>query len=130
MTESGEENKKLAYSRDDSICLRDNVTFEFSYPGSSDSAKEKEKKNICKLYLWRWPVPFFCFLPSLLTNPPHSPPNLIMSSIQTQAAVAPTGASLYARFALAGAICCGVTHGALTPVGKWSISLFYFFSSL
>ncbi|KAF9294848.1 mitochondrial phosphate carrier protein [Linnemannia elongata] len=39
-----------------------------------------------------------------------------MSSIQTQAAVAPTGASLYARFALAGAICCGVTHGALTPV--------------
>jgi solute carrier family 25 phosphate transporter 3 len=39
-----------------------------------------------------------------------------MSSIQTQAAVAPTGAALYARFALAGAICCGVTHGALTPV--------------
>jgi solute carrier family 25 phosphate transporter 3 len=39
-----------------------------------------------------------------------------MSSIQTQAAAAPTGASLYARFALAGAICCGVTHGALTPV--------------
>ncbi|GJJ73481.1 solute carrier family 25 (mitochondrial phosphate transporter), member 3 [Entomortierella parvispora] len=39
-----------------------------------------------------------------------------MSSIQTQASVAPTGAALYARFALAGAICCGVTHGALTPV--------------
>ncbi|KAG0296533.1 mitochondrial phosphate carrier protein [Linnemannia gamsii] len=39
-----------------------------------------------------------------------------MSSIQTQAAVAPTGASLYARYALAGAIGCGVTHGALTPV--------------
>lgn len=30
--------------------------------------------------------------------------------------VAPTGADLYARFALAGAVCCGVTHGALTPV--------------
>ncbi|KAI8064958.1 mitochondrial carrier domain-containing protein [Thamnidium elegans] len=29
---------------------------------------------------------------------------------------APTGASLYARFALAGAICCAVTHGAMTPV--------------
>lgn len=29
---------------------------------------------------------------------------------------APTGANLYARFALAGAVCCGVTHGAMTPV--------------
>ncbi|KAI9296157.1 mitochondrial carrier [Neoconidiobolus thromboides FSU 785] len=28
----------------------------------------------------------------------------------------PTGAALYARFAFAGAICCAVTHGALTPV--------------
>ncbi|KAF9159782.1 mitochondrial phosphate carrier protein [Actinomortierella ambigua] len=36
-----------------------------------------------------------------------------MASPQSQA---PTGANLYARFALAGAICCGVTHGALTPV--------------
>ncbi|KAL9545134.1 hypothetical protein MBANPS3_007291 [Mucor bainieri] len=26
---------------------------------------------------------------------------------------APTGANLYARFAIAGAICCGVTHGAI-----------------
>ncbi|KAF9391716.1 mitochondrial phosphate carrier protein [Podila verticillata] len=37
-------------------------------------------------------------------------------SAQQTATVAPTGANLYARFALAGAICCGVTHGALTPV--------------
>ncbi|KAJ3036201.1 mitochondrial phosphate carrier protein [Rhizophlyctis rosea] len=29
---------------------------------------------------------------------------------------APTGAGLYARFAFAGAVCCAVTHGALTPV--------------
>ncbi|KAI8332129.1 mitochondrial carrier domain-containing protein [Chlamydoabsidia padenii] len=29
---------------------------------------------------------------------------------------APTGANLYARFALAGAICCSITHGAMTPV--------------
>ncbi|KAI8879936.1 mitochondrial carrier [Backusella circina FSU 941] len=29
---------------------------------------------------------------------------------------APTGVGLYARFAFAGAICCGVTHGAMTPV--------------
>ena len=28
----------------------------------------------------------------------------------------PTGVDLYARFALAGAVCCSVTHGALTPV--------------
>ncbi|KAF9583767.1 mitochondrial phosphate carrier protein [Lunasporangiospora selenospora] len=39
-----------------------------------------------------------------------------MSSIETQASVAPTGAALYARFALAGAIGCGVTHSAVTPV--------------
>ncbi|KAI8096652.1 mitochondrial carrier domain-containing protein [Halteromyces radiatus] len=29
---------------------------------------------------------------------------------------APTGADLYARFALAGAVCCSITHGAMTPV--------------
>jgi hypothetical protein len=27
-----------------------------------------------------------------------------------------TGLQLYSRFALAGAVCCSVTHGALTPV--------------
>lgn len=26
---------------------------------------------------------------------------------------APTGANLYARFAIAGALCCGITHGAM-----------------
>ena len=30
----------------------------------------------------------------------------------------PKGLDLYARFAFAGAVCCAVTHGALTPVGK------------
>ncbi|KAF8979075.1 mitochondrial phosphate carrier protein [Entomortierella lignicola] len=39
-----------------------------------------------------------------------------MATLQQQATVAPTGLALYSRFALAGAICCGVTHGALTPV--------------
>ena len=29
---------------------------------------------------------------------------------------APTGVDLYARFAFAGALCCAITHGALTPV--------------
>lgn len=28
----------------------------------------------------------------------------------------PTGVSLFMRYALAGAVCCSVTHGALTPV--------------
>ena len=27
-----------------------------------------------------------------------------------------SGINLYSRFALAGAVCCGVTHGGLTPV--------------
>lgn len=27
-----------------------------------------------------------------------------------------SGFDLYSRFAFAGAVCCGVTHGALTPV--------------
>lgn len=63
---------------------------------------------------------FFFFSSFLLSHHPSplSFLTLAMSSIQTQASVAPTGAALYARFALAGAICCGVTHGALTPVGK------------
>ncbi|WYZ37100.1 hypothetical protein EsH8_II_000606 [Colletotrichum jinshuiense] len=39
--------------------------------------------------------------------------------VQKAAANAPgqlTGLALYSRFALAGAVCCSVTHGALTPV--------------
>lgn len=28
----------------------------------------------------------------------------------------PTGLALYSRFAVAGAVCCSITHGALTPV--------------
>lgn len=31
-----------------------------------------------------------------------------------------SGAALYSRFALAGAICCSVTHGALTPVDVYA----------
>jgi len=33
-----------------------------------------------------------------------------------EGAAPPTGLDLYARFAFAGAVCCAVTHGALTPV--------------
>ncbi|CAG8460535.1 2087_t:CDS:2 [Ambispora leptoticha] len=39
----------------------------------------------------------------------------VLGSLKTQAVV-PTGVDLYARFAFSGAVCCGVTHGALTPV--------------
>jgi len=42
----------------------------------------------------------------------------LQTQTQQQAAVAPTGAALYARFALAGAISCGFTHGSLTPVER------------
>lgn len=28
----------------------------------------------------------------------------------------PTGIDLYSRFAFAGAVCCSITHGSLTPV--------------
>lgn len=48
----------------------------------------------------------------------------------------PTGVALYSRFALAGAVCCAVTHGALTPVDVYVLLLFdiqiynlFFFSS-
>ncbi|CAO3618147.1 unnamed protein product [Cunninghamella echinulata] len=37
-------------------------------------------------------------------------------SAGADAAAPPTGAALYARFALAGALCCSITHGAMTPV--------------
>jgi len=45
----------------------------------------------------------FKFSPSGPAEPPHSGP-------------APKGVDLYARFAFAGAVCCAVTHGAVTPV--------------
>jgi len=54
------------------------------------------------------------------TAPPTSTGSAKLDAIkQTVAAQAPvqlTGANLYSRFAFAGAVCCSVTHGALTPV--------------
>lgn len=39
------------------------------------------------------------------------------AAIKTEAPVAsPTGLALYSKFALAGAVCCSVTHGAVTPL--------------
>lgn len=39
--------------------------------------------------------------------------NFVVPSPAVDAAAPPTGANLYARFALAGAICCAITHGAM-----------------
>ncbi|KAI5288404.1 mitochondrial phosphate carrier protein [Ascosphaera aggregata] len=35
---------------------------------------------------------------------------------KTETPAAPTGLALYSRFAFAGAVCCSITHGGLTPV--------------
>jgi len=39
-----------------------------------------------------------------------------IQKVENIATQKPTGFALYSRFALAGAICCSVTHGGLTPV--------------
>lgn len=44
-------------------------------------------------------------------------------AIQKTAANTPeklSGLALYSRFALAGAVCCSVTHGGLTPVDVYA----------
>jgi Mitochondrial carrier protein len=40
----------------------------------------------------------------------------VSSSLDIAKKPPPTGLDLYARFAFAGAVCCSVTHGSLTPV--------------
>lgn len=40
----------------------------------------------------------------------------VVQTLKANTPEKPTGVALYSRFALAGAICCSVTHGALTPV--------------
>lgn len=41
----------------------------------------------------------------------------VVQNVKAAAEPAPlSGVALYSRFALAGAVCCSVTHGALTPV--------------
>lgn len=41
---------------------------------------------------------------------------LLLINMAAPTAKKPTGVDLYARFAFAGAVCCAVTHGAVTPV--------------
>jgi len=55
------------------------------------------------------------------TQPPASTGSVKLDALKqkTEAAVAPTqlsGLNLYSRFAFAGAVCCSVTHGGMTPV--------------
>jgi solute carrier family 25 phosphate transporter 3 len=54
------------------------------------------------------------------TAPPMSTGSTKVDAIKENIkAAAPqnlSGLDLYSRFALAGAVCCSVTHGALTPV--------------
>lgn len=38
------------------------------------------------------------------------------AGFKAETGAAPTGLDLYSRFALAGAVCCSITHGGLTPV--------------
>ena len=40
----------------------------------------------------------------------------VTEKVGVAAKPSPKGVDLYARFAFAGAVCCSVTHGALTPV--------------
>jgi len=55
-----------------------------------------------------------------MSAPPASTGSTKLDAIkQTVAAKDPqklSGMALYSRFAFAGAVCCSVTHGALTPV--------------
>jgi len=52
----------------------------------------------------------------LNTFPIHAPAESKVGAGGSISPAPPTGVDLYARFAFAGAVCCSVTHGALTPV--------------
>lgn len=55
----------------------------------------------------------------MASSVPSTGSNKVDAVVQKAAAAAPgqlSGVDLYSRFALAGALCCSITHGALTPV--------------
>lgn len=55
----------------------------------------------------------------MASSVPSTGSNKVDAVVQKAAAAAPgqlTGVDLYSRFAFAGALCCSITHGALTPV--------------
>jgi solute carrier family 25 phosphate transporter 3 len=45
------------------------------------------------------------------------------ANIAAAATPGPTGLDLYSRFAFAGAVCCSITHGGLTPVDVYVLRL-------
>jgi len=61
-----------------------------------------------------------------MASPPQSTGSTKVDAvIQNVKAAEPqklSGVALYSRFALAGAICCSVTHGGLTPVDVYVAS--------
>lgn len=48
--------------------------------------------------------------------PSRYPIASVAEKVESVVKPSPTGVDLYARFAIAGAVCCSVTHGGLTPV--------------
>jgi len=48
--------------------------------------------------------------------PSRYPIASVAEKVEAAVKPSPTGVDLYARFAIAGAVCCSVTHGGLTPV--------------
>ena len=52
----------------------------------------------------------------LTAFPIHSSAESKVGAVGSIPPPGPTGVDLYSRFAFAGAVCCSVTHGALTPV--------------
>jgi len=58
-------------------------------------------------------TPVLKYYPTLL---PRTSTLLTAPSEGAPAKTAPAGVGLYARFAFAGAVCCAITHGFLTPV--------------
>jgi hypothetical protein len=52
----------------------------------------------------------------LTAFPIHAPAESKVGGVGSISPAPPTGVDLYSRFAFAGAVCCSITHGALTPV--------------
>lgn len=97
----------------------------FFFFGHSDNVVQTldSKENIfcplSRLFARLSSSPLF-FLTMSAAAPPRSTGSRKLDAVvQKTSAKTPeklSGVALYSRFALAGAVCCSVTHGALTPV--------------
>lgn len=81
------------------------------FPDLSDKFS-KARKNIEPPFLLPSPL----FTTNMFPSQSTLKKNFFIPSPAADAAPAPSGANLYARFAFAGAVCCAITHGAMTPV--------------